>query len=316
MPTDYTISPRRYMKKMHVDARNRRIRFAEPQPMAETIAVHQGDLEVFDACRRHGPLPSPYAHQFAKPHNKSWPNFQYRMTLLFNGAKDTPPLLTRPPEQFRSFKARYQHLIYDVSKASKIMLQERGKRFVIRTDPFIHQLMNACVGASIELAFRALGIEYIHVDAILVRLRSTLDIRNRGKTLIPDQLFGARYKDGSYRFFWVEVDRATESITSNLLKGTFSKKLSGMLDVAADRHYKTHWSIPNLMFLIVTNNETHKLNLMAQLDKLTNDRKLKERFLFKTKTEFGINWTIPPVMKDLVTEPWASTEGPFDISKP
>lgn len=316
MLADYTLLHPRYMTKMHTDALQRRIRFAAPQPTAETINPHDGDRQVFDACRRHGPLPSPYLHEFAKPHNKNWAAFQYRMTLLFNGAKNMAPMLTRPPEQFRSFKARYQHLIYDVSKASKIMLQEKGKRFVIRSDPFVHQLMNACVGASIELACRLLGLTYIHVDDILPRLGSTLDIRVRGKTLIPDQLFRIRYKDGSYRSFWVEVDRATESITSNLLKGTFSKKLVGMLEVVADRLYKTHWGFPNMMFLIVTNNETHKLNLMAQLDTLTDNPKLKACFLFKTKDEFGINWTIPLVMKDLITEPWASTEGPFDISKP
>lgn len=304
------------MTKMQTDALSRRMRFAKPQPVAERIVVHEGDMAVFDAIRRHGPLPTPYLHAFADSCNKNKNSFQYRLTLHYNGGVETAPLLSRPPEQFRSFKARYQHLIYDLSKASKLLLQERGMRCVIRTEHFVHQIMNACVGASLELACRVPGTRYIHADEILARTQNPLAIKVGGKTIIPDALFGIQYKDGSYRFFAVEVDRSTESIErADLSKNTFGKKLEAYLALLSARTYKDHWGVPNLMVLIVTTNETHKRNLIAHLDKLT-DSKLKERFLFKTKQEFGINWEIPPIMTDLLIEPWSRIGEPFDISRP
>lgn len=244
MPTDYKSILPNYMPTMHKDALERRIRFAEPQPMATSIDIHAGDDAVFDGCRRHGPLPSPYLFEFAKPRVTSWQAFQYRLTLLYNGSLTGPQWLTRPPEQFRSFKARYQHLIYDLSKAAKALMIEKGRRIVIRTDHFVHQLMNACVGASFELAARRSGLTYIHVDAILARLRSTLEIKVGGKRIIPDELFGLRYLDGSYRFFCVEVDRNTESTeSSDHQKKSWTKTFEAYLDLLSSRTYKDHWGV-------------------------------------------------------------------------
>jgi len=316
MATDYKLVRPRYTPTMHRDALERRNRFAEPQPVANSIDIHAGDDAVFDGARRHGPLPSPYLFEFAKPHTTSWQAFQCRLTLLYNGSLTGPQWLARPPEQFRSFKARYQHLIYDLSKAAKALMLQKGRRLIIRTDHFVHQFMNACVGASFEIAGRGLGLTYIHVDDILARLCSSLEIQNGDGRLIPDALFGLRYLNGSYRFFWVEVDRNTESMESTThKKKTWTKTFEVILDLLEARTYKDHWGVPTLLILIITTNETHKRNLIALLDKITNS-KHKERFLFKTKQEFGINWTIPPIMYDLLTEPWTRTGTPFDISKP
>jgi hypothetical protein len=53
-------------------------------------------------------------------------------------------------------------------------------------------------------------------------------------------------------------------------------------------------------------------NLLEYLDGLGQRA---GRFLFKAKPGFGTGWKVPPLMPDLVTEPWTRVSEGFDISK-
>ena|ERR1700680_5051791 len=72
--------------------------------------------------------------------------------------------------------------------------------------------------------------------------------------------------------------------------------------------------IPNLLVLTITTNATHMANMISHLSRVTTSH--EETFLFKAKPEFGVNWMVPAIMNDLLTEPWARTSTPFDINRP
>jgi len=209
-------------------------------------------------------------------------------------------------------------VVYDLNQRSEQLLVEHGKwsPFINRVDPFLHRLMGACVGASIELACNARDIEYIARHQILSRngnqLALPLSRFAAQKSLVPDELFGIRFGD-TVRFFAVEIDRNSESIgRRRIAQNTFGKKLINYLDAMRNRAYKEEWGIPNMMVLTVTTNVTHMQNMMAYLQKL--DLKLSERFLFKALLSFGSNWRVPPVLKML--EPWKQANGTLAISNP
>lgn len=288
---------------MITDTRERRLRFAPPQPVGERIVIVDDDYTYFNAINRHGPLPIPFLHAYTP--KKNYDALQDRFTKLYNGTEQDDPFLVRPQEQFNSFKARYQHIAYDLSPLSKELLKERGTPLVRRTDPFVHRLFTGTVGASIELGTQG----YIERTRILERKNSTLAITLDGKTHVPDDLFGI--KTDSARFYWLEVDRNTESLErADKVPNTIDKKFRGALDVLFYEAHKTHWGVPNVKILFITTNLTHKARIMQHLDQITTNR-LKNNFLFKTRLEFGRRWEMPAApFADLIKEPWDTLAGP------
>lgn len=190
--------------------------------------------------------------------------------------------------------------------------------------------MGSCVSSSIEVAARERGLRYLIKPDIFTHascpdrtreaanpLAMPLSSFSGAKTIVPDDLFGIEYPGTkpTYRFFAVEIDRNTESIERRRLDQTaYSRKLHAYMEVMKSRAYRDHWGVPNLMVLTVTTNVTHMENMLAYLKKV-GEPNLASRFLFKGKPEFGSSWRISPVMRDLLSEPWQSTEGEFSIDK-
>lgn len=307
---------------MKTDALARRSRFAPPNPLVRRLMLAEADYLIFEAINRHGPLPTHYLYEFAKLRRKDYTHFQKRLTELYNG-DEAGPYLTRPPQQFAGFEAHYQHVVYDLALRAKTALAERGTyvQDVKRTDPFLHQLMQACVGASIELGARAKGIRYIPRPEILARARNPLALSLPGigatAKLIPDDLFGFQYPAGGYRFFAVEIDRNTESIErKNLDYNTFGKKVDSYLRVLRDRLFDSWWDIRNLTVLTVTTNATHAANLIDHIRK-QEAGKHAERFAFQCEPSFGANWRVPrAILSDLLDKPWSTVAAEKDIGQP
>ncbi|MBL6938320.1 MAG: replication-relaxation family protein [Alphaproteobacteria bacterium] len=298
---------------MQTDSLLRRLRSASPQPVGQRLSLGPADLRMFGAINRHGPLPSTYLHRFSGHKDRS--AFANRLTKLYNGTAFCAPLLSRPPQQFQSFAARYQHLIYDLTPMSRALLRDQGVQPVDRTDPFLHRFMGACVGASIEFATGELGHRYIARTEVLAKHGATLATRVGVKTLIPDDLFGLQYAKQGYRFFAVEVDRNTESIERKPGGyNTFARKLDGYLALMMGQGFKECWGIPNLLVLTVTTNKTHLAHLIEHVR--GNAGRYADHFLFKANPDFGVNWRIPEIMTDLLREPWARGTGSFDIAQP
>lgn len=291
---------------MATDQLNRRLRFAPPNAVVRRLALTDADYILFEAINRHGPLPTHYLHQFTKHLRRDYTHLQNRLTEFYNG-DDAGPLLIRPPQQFAGFNARYQHVVYDLAPRAKALLAERGttSRYAPRRSaPFLHQLMQACVGASLELTAPSRGLRYIPRWEILTHPRCPVVTRDAinpmaipiagiwQKTLIPDDLFGLEYPGIGFRFFAVEIDRNTESIErKNMGQNAFGAKIAGYFDILRNRTYRTHWGLPNLHILTVTTNATHACNILSYIKK-KGDSKFAERFAFACELSFGANWRV------------------------
>jgi len=238
-------------------------------------------------------------------------------------------MLSRPPQQFASFAARYQPLVYDLTDAGRQVLSEAGQldRYAPpRTDHFLHRIMGASISASVELLARERGIAFIPTEHILSHPKCPESTRSSPNplaipipgvlgSLIPDNLFGFRYPGDGYRFFAVEIDRNSESIERKTsTQNAFAKKVRGYHELFRSRAFESHWGVPNLLVLTVTTNSTHMFNILRYLTNLADP--LSERFLFKAEPVFGVNWRVMRETLAHLFTPWERTGTPFDISKP
>jgi hypothetical protein len=317
---------------MKLDALARRSRFAPPNAKVRRLALTEPDLLIFEAINRHGPLPIHYLYEFSKHLRKDYTHLQNRLTEFYNGSSQSP-YLVRPPQQFASFEARYQPLIYDLAPRAKQALAERGtlvRHAVRRSDPFLHRLMGACVGSSIELSAPSKGLRYISREEILAHptcpeatkaAANPLAIPLRGlgaKTaLIPDDLFGLEYPGVGFRFFAVEIDRNTESIERKRFEqNAFAGKIAGYVDILRNQTYRTWWGVPNLYVLTVTTNRTHAHNIVDYIRRRAEPN-YGERFGFAFDASFGADWRVPrEVLSKLLEEPWMTMSLSKDISRP
>lgn len=171
--------------------------------------------------------------------------------------------------------------------------------------------MNACVGASIDLTVRADGKRYLAEHDIFTHGGSgEMAIPAGSSKLVPDRLFGIDY-GRKYRFFAVEIDRNTESLERrDLTQNSFARKVDAYARIIESRAYKAHWGLPHLNVMFVTTNATHMANMLHHL----RSHPLAKHFLFKAKPEFGANWRVPPVLRDLHTDPWVRVDGDFTIA--
>ncbi|MEG3147158.1 replication-relaxation family protein [Sphingomonas sp. RT2P30] len=315
---------------MKTDQLNRRLRSAPPNALIRKVVLTGADYIILEAINRHGPLPTHYLYQFTRHLRRDYTHLQNRLTEFYNGDANGP-LLLRPPQQFAGFNARYQHVVYDLAPRAKALLAERGitSRYApLRTAPFLHQLMQACVGASFELTAPSKGLRYIPRWEILTHPRCpqetkdainpmAIPIAGMGqKALIPDELFGLEYPGVGFRFFAVEVDRNTESIERrNIAQNAFGTKIAGYLDILRRQTYRTHWGLPNLHVLTVTTNATHARNILAYIKRL-GEPQYSGQFAFASEPSFGANWRVPKaVLSELLEEPWVTTRGVMDIGR-
>jgi len=297
----------------------------------DRLVLSDADYLLFEAISRHGPLPTHYLYEFTRHLRRDYTHLQNRLTEFYNGDA-YGPLLIRPPQQFAGFEARYQHIVYDLAPRAKIALAERGTlaRFCPRrTDPFLHQLMQACVAASLELCAPARGLRYVSREEILSHPKcpqatraavNPLAIPVAGvgqKALIPDDLFGLEYPGMGFRFFALEIDRNTESIERrNIGQTAFGVKIAGYLDILRSQTYRAHWGLPNLHILTVTTNATHARNILAHIEK-QRDATYGDRFALACESSFGANWRVPrAVLSKLLVDPWATVGGLKDMGKP
>ena len=181
--------------------------------------------------------------------------------------------------------------------------------------------MTACITASIELAAQEASFRFISQEEIFShtkcpestrRAKNPLELPALMSTLIPDQLFGIEYQ-GKFRFFALEADRNHESIASkDLAKNSYGRKIKGYSEIFGNRIYKTVWGIPNLRVLTVTTNPSHMHSMISYTKDNTLDA---SSFLFTCKTEFGRDWKVPGLLKDIFTDPWQTTKEPYFINR-
>lgn len=314
---------------MAAAAHSRRLRHDRPDPRVRRLVLGEADYALFRAIERHGPLPSRYLYEFTRHLREDWTHLQNRLTEFYNGDVGGS-LLMRPPQQFASFNARYQHLVYDLTPRARMLLAERQTSLapaIRRTDPFIHRLMSACVGASFALTAPLHALRYIGFDEILSRpgaIRASkasnpfaLPIGLAGQSaIVPDILFGLKYPGSGFRFFAVECDRNTESIERrNLGQSAFSKKLLAYNAALRAQTYRTWWGIPNLHVLTITTSELHARNMIGAIAKHVEPDH-QSAFALSVEPLFGAHWRVPRTALTLLGKPWQSVTGTRDFSKP
>ena len=214
--------------------------------------------------------------------------------------------LVRDFQQFNNLQARYQPIIYSLSPLGHRLLMAEGraaKYAAARNDSFVHQFFGGCFGASVELL--AAPHRFISLEDILQRDTCPAATRNAAnplaipindpdaKHLVPDNLFGLAFEGGGYRFFAVEIDRNTETISPKKpVRNSIAKKLKGYTDIIANRTFASHFGIPNLTILFATTNFPH-LDRMVSHVRENVDARYHRKFLFNAFPDFGDVWRTP-----------------------
>jgi hypothetical protein len=255
---------------------------------------------------RHGPLSSSYLHEFSKHICRNEKRARDRLTDLFNEDR-TPhggPYLERPWQQFDTYDARYQELVYHLAPAAERALKEHNlwNDYAQRpTGPWKHRFMVASITSSIELATIVdPDLRYISQEEILTRaearLRYPVPFKNprTGKAetrdLIPDALFGLEYQNANqpgYRFFVVEADRGTEpSRSSRFNRKSFERNLLQYRQYVGQGLYKEHLCLKaGMMVLNVMTSATTMQRVLELMEEISPNG--NSYMLFQVAEGFG-----------------------------
>jgi Replication-relaxation len=304
------------------DAINRRRR-DRPLSTGKRVTPQPRDLLWFQKLHEHGPLSSTFLHEFSKHLAKSEKRSRDRLTDLFNESH-TPhngAYLTRPWQQFQTFDARYQDLVYDVAPAAERALKQEGNWHETGagpSGPWHHRYMVAAITASIELAtLDEPNLTYIPQHAILGRagttLRYSVPFKNpkTGKVLqsdlIPDAVFGLEYHHGgksSFRFFVVEADRATEpSRASKFNRKSHLRNFLQYREYVGRGLYKEHLKLTaGLLVLNVTTSEATMANMLKLAAEVSPGGNSYQ--LFRACPQFGKYFKPAKLLDGLLAGDW------------
>jgi len=115
-------------------------------------------------------------------------------------------------------------------------------------------------------------------------------------TLEPDALFGIK-SGGEFKFFVLELDRHTESLT------VIDEKLRHYEQVLRDGIYKTHLGLPNLRVLWLTHSTERETNIRARV------QRHHDAHLFHTIPRFNLFDNAPAPCLSLIGDEWKTAHG-------
>ena len=308
--------------KPQLDSLNRRRR-DRPSSTGKRVTPQTRDLLWFQKLHEHGPLSSSFLHAFSKHLAVNEKRSRDRLTDLFN--EDHTPhrgtYLTRPWQQFQTFDARYQDLVYDLNAPAEAALKQAGKWSEWQgghSGPWHHRYMVAAITASIELAtLETSNLKYIPQHAILGRahaqLRYPVPFMNPTtkkmllSDLIPDAIFGLEYLNGgasSYRFFVVEADRATEpSRASKFNRKSHLRNFLQYREYIGHGLYKEHLGLTaGMLVLNVTTNENTMTNMIKLCQEVSPGGNTYQ--LFSWSALFGKYFKPSKPQTEFLTYPW------------
>lgn len=163
--------------------------------------------------------------------------------------------------------------------------------------------MTACVMASLRLACKAKGYEFITAHQILSDDRTKhkhLYLPVSGHELKPDDLGGVR--GPSLRFFNLESGRGGEqhgetATSRERKKKTYEGMIKKEAEVLDGRTYQEKWGLPNLHFLHAETTE-EDVDLVRSLVAQHVPPGLQKRFHYYLCKEFQSPWHMPPIYED------------------
>lgn len=274
------------------------------------------DYLIPEAINRHGPLTVYELHEFYRRGKQlRFRTTKGRLSLLTHGTQEGGPYLSRPKDLNPTFGAKCEPAWYDLTPLGRDLVAKRRPLAPVRTDHKHHQAMGACFSAAIELGAGPRGLRFLSKEDIFQHKRCPLEtsLAKRplkvplGNSFIePDNLIGLEYPD-AFRFFWVEIDRATHSLS------TIRRKIEDIADVLDQDLPKQVWGIStkNLSVMFFTTAQ-YRVNNMKRF---VPDR-YADRFLFHYDDHFSDEeWRAPRHILP-VWEPWQTSTGARQISKP
>jgi hypothetical protein len=302
-----------------IDSLGRRARLLAT-PTGKRVSPTERDQRWFAALAEHGPLPSSFLLAFGGDRHRSEKRARERLTDLFH--EDNTPhagtYLARPPQQFRTIDSRYNQLVYDLTPASRRVLDHEHTERPAPSGPWLHSLMTSCITASIELATLVReDVSYIPQSAILARaetdLRHPVAITDPStgwcgpKDLIPDAVFGLCYhtpQGDRFRFYAVEADRATEPTTSSSWnRKSFERNLMQYKAYVAGGAYRDHLRLSAPLLVLNVLSAAGRMDRMIEF--VANRYRHGNSFmLFQTWQDFGPVFRPPEPRPALLNEGW------------
>ena len=272
----------------------------------ELVHITPRDLTWFEALHRHGPLPLPYLHEFTREEGANFHASTRRAAKLFHEG-----YLTRPHQQFATLDARSQTLVYDLSEKSREELRRNELWRTYAPQPssshWQHDVMVACITASIEITTVSTDCRYIHRDEILARSNIPLSFdlsyaEGRKGLLRPDSIFGIRYPSGKARLVILEADRGTEMLAARTLrKSAQENALQYRAFVGEKRYREVLGTDAGLLVLNVAAGPKRMANLMQVWQAVHGGPCAYA--LFACVPEFSGYFKPPPVLAHLFVGP-------------
>jgi len=268
------------------------------------------DLEIFKLLERYRYLRSTYIHAFVG--GASQTRFKERLGDLFHKG-----YLDRPARQWDFADARHWPAIHEIGQGATRILRQAALGSGDRRDflseiphrQFLHAVMICEVLASLDLGARSdPSLRFIAWPEILARApEASRGARSpfraplpAGGYLVPDGLFGVEYsreETKAYRFFALEADRGTMPVVrSDPKQSSYMGKLAAYRQIIAQRVFKTHWGLPNLLVLTVTTSQSRMTDIVSKLDGEADT----SAFLFRAVTEQELSRPTA----GLLSQPW------------
>ncbi len=334
-------------RKPHYDSLERRRRVyrdrvvgRNPSDKDKSIEITEADLVQFGKHYLHGPLDTLRTYCHVKHLRPNFNTHQKRQTKLYNGVLVKATLkpqhihyLEWPEQQQASLMMRSQYFVYDNGERALEALDANSRLPDLapmeRTDPMRHRYYNACTISDIEYFAKDHGIDFISRFDILSDSRTPEKTRQSSeplllpmklhpnrKSIIPDDLFGLSY-GGPKRFFVHENDLGNEQHKANAKTTTIEDKWIGYIETIETGLFQQQWGIPKALVLTTTDSMTRAKRMMKDVSKATEHRpSLRAYFLFKVLPHLGEPyWKVPPLMPELLSEPWDTLGGPVFINK-
>jgi hypothetical protein len=320
-----------------MDTLNRRLR-DERQSTGKYKTTTWRSLLWFEKIHEHGPLPLNILHAFTAAKHPDITAASKHAGDLFHesNTEHNGPYLDRLELPLDNALAQYA--VYSNTDRARQALADTGRLrdTGIEPDTFQgfkraspHRFMTSCITASIELACIEQGLGYIPQWEIIARmpkrqkpLHIPVTISYNGQTIskpvVPDAIFGITYQDGSMRTFCLEADRANEPISvPQLSRTSFMRKALQYKELIGRGIYKAHFGMTKMPMqaIFVTTILNHQIGMIEEAKRVLGSN---QYMLFATASDFGRNRIrrIPPPLKQLLTIPYRTVDGTFDISKP
>ena len=260
------------MSELLTDSLGRRKR-TTPHSTGRRVIPTPRHLLMMEKLHRHGPLPSSFLVEYASRAYKSPKNSLEALTHLFNedNTFHGRRYLDRPWQQFQTFDARYQELMYDVLPVAHLALEDAGRLFqntpVTSTLSWKHDAFCSATTASIELAIlnEPEKYEYIFHDEIVSRIGHVV-FPMGDTTLRPDRAFGIKYKaTGGVRLFLIEADCATEPDVSKAKRKTHTRALEHYKAFIGEGEYKKYFGQGTRLMLLYLFSSKRKMENVIEM---------------------------------------------------